>query len=396
MTMPRRGDNVRPPATIIRTLAVLAAIAALAAGCSKSPSKDGSTTASTAKSATTGEPSYADGDVYVGETDDGGDVRVEVGELGDRYGAKITIAYSDTCDGHDADQEATLGPFPIDDDHIEQPSDDAEKPGFASIEGEFQGGGSVTGTLQIAEYTSDKRGDCDEVDVSWEAELDEEASDGGSTDGEDDGDTAAGGDADVEVDAGDTIYESDFQDATQAASEWELANTADTYSGIVDGSLRVYARKKTLYMLPSSALADLDDTVVAATGSVGVSSEKGEQLLLAPQDGWGMGCRFDVKANSGYLFLQRVDGEAGIFRIDEGNATLLEQATVDRLESGPWVDLEIRCVEDVLQFVRDGDVIVSATDPSYTDGDVIVVSSADHVGFDLLIDEIKAEEAELA
>jgi hypothetical protein len=112
------------------------------------------------------------GSTYSGTTSDGQTIAFPVSADGGLAGP-IDIAYTQVCNGGPTMQDASLGPFPIEEGRFANGSVAENPEGFLAIAGTFVADGTATGTL-LSTASSDPGKDltCEAVSVSWSARSD--------------------------------------------------------------------------------------------------------------------------------------------------------------------------------------------------------------------------------
>lgn len=356
----------------IRTLTSAMSICALAlvvaaCGGSDSGSEDSKSTKTSGskQSASSTATLLATGTEFTGDTSDGGAVKLVLEE---GPAARFSIEYTDSCANGGGEQQVDLGPFPIEDGELQfaNPGGDGSSEATGTLKGE-----TFSGTYAIAAYDDDKRGACKAVDLTWEAKVSKRA-------------VVASGDGGA-FEPGAELVSSNFDG--DAADGWTTANTAEFFTGVEDGEMRLSLRTKGVAGVPQEGdgLAKLSDVVASAT----VTLRAGDK----PNDTVGMACRQD--APWGYSFYVAKDGKIGIFDGDGETLRPVKTGTLeDPIEIGTPFQIGIACVGTRLQLFVDDKLVLDGVDDdggSWPNGRVALLLSG-NAKTDAVFDDVTVSE----
>lgn len=109
---------------------------------------------------------------------------------------------------------------------------------------------------------------------------------------------------------------------------------------------------------------------------------------------FGVICRYQ-DADNFYQFLISSDGYAGIARVKNGNQTFISSDQMEHasaIRQGKATNhIRATCIGDMLTLTVNGQQVATATDPSFTSGDVgLIAGTFDTTGVDILFDNFSA------
>lgn len=188
---------------------------------------------------------------------------------------------------------------------------------------------------------------------------------------------------------GNVVYEDDYADDT---SGWDVADTEKSAAGYENGQyvLTVKTPKWLAWANPNIGL-DLGDIAIDVDARLD-SGPKDNQAI------YGLLCRY-VDAKNFYYFVIRADGYAAIYKVADGQRTMLsspdnEYAPALPVRKGKMTNhLRAMCMGSLLELYVNQKQVVAAEDSDFASGDVgVVVGALDEGGVKVIFDDFVVTE----
>ena len=195
------------------------------------------------------------------------------------------------------------------------------------------------------------------------------------------GDSGTGGQAGA-AEEGQVLFEDDFSDP---GSGWDIVEGVTDYH---EGSYRIFAAEPThdYWANPGRHFGGDVRIDVDATKAGG------------PEDNnFGVLCRYSQEDGFNYYSFQiSSDGYAWITRVDNGEAVGIsseQMQSVDFIVPGEATNhLTVYCTGDQLSLWVNGENVASATDSTYSDGDIgLLAGTYETVGTDIRFDNLTVQ-----
>jgi hypothetical protein len=172
-----------------------------------------------------------------------------------------------------------------------------------------------------------------------------------------------------------------FDDFSKTSSGWDRRNDTDVVTDYANGGYRIYLDKENydVWANPSKSFPGDVQVEVDATKTAG------------PEDNdFGVICRYQDTSNF-YFFIISSDGYAAIGMYKDGSQQLISGEQMEQAEginSGATTNhIRADCVGSDLKLYANGNLVASATDSSFTSGDVgLLAGTFGTVGTDILFD----------
>jgi hypothetical protein len=172
-----------------------------------------------------------------------------------------------------------------------------------------------------------------------------------------------------------------FDDFSNTNSGWDQVQEADTVADYANGGYRLYVND-TNYLIwanPSKSFPG------------GVRVEVDDTKAGGPDDNaFGLICRYQDTDNF-YFFLISSDGYAAIGKYEGGNQKLISSDKMVKAEGitlgAATNHIRADCIGSELKLYANGNLVATATDSSFTSGDVgLMARTFDVPGTDILFD----------